>query len=94
MASVPTFLSGSLWAGPVAVHRLHLVLSVPRLAARAGLVASLLPLTTSETGRTFQRIEDTIFATLYGSVVVAIVQGTSGGLIFWMLGYPRRWSGA
>jgi predicted PurR-regulated permease PerM len=36
----------------------------------------------------FARINDTVRATLYGTVVVASIQGTLGGLIFWWLGLP------
>lgn len=34
------------------------------------------------------RSVEIIFATVYGSIVVAIVQGTLGGLAFWALGIP------
>lgn len=46
------------------------------------------PLTEPETDRLLARASDTIHATIYGSVVVAVVQGSLGGLIFWMLGLP------
>jgi predicted PurR-regulated permease PerM len=49
---------------------------------------SLLPLTNVETDDVFRRVNDTIHATLYGSVAVAFVQGSMGGLIFWWLGLP------
>ena len=43
--------------------------------------------------RLFRRIVDTVRATLYGTVAVAIVQGTLGGLMFWLLGLstPLLW---
>ena len=47
-----------------------------------------LPLTNDEADRLFGRIGDTVHATIYGTVVVAIVQGVLGGLMFWMLGLP------
>jgi len=46
------------------------------------------PLTSSETERLLSRINDTIHATIYGSMVVAVVQGSLGCLIFWILGVP------
>jgi predicted PurR-regulated permease PerM len=49
---------------------------------------SMLPLTDSEIDEVFQRVDDTIHATIYGSVVVGLVQGTMGGLMFWLLGLP------
>lgn len=46
------------------------------------------PLSDAEIGRLFARVEDTLTATLYGTVAVAAVQGTLGGLMFWLLGLP------
>jgi predicted PurR-regulated permease PerM len=46
------------------------------------------PLTTAETERMLSRINDTIHATIYGSMVVAVVQGALGSFIFWILGVP------
>lgn len=52
------------------------------------MVRSLLPLTNPETDQLFSRVRDTIYATIYGTLVVAMVQGTLGGLMFWWLGLP------
>ncbi len=49
---------------------------------------SLMPLSVTETDDVFKRIAETIHATIYGSLVVALVQGTMGGLMFWWLGLP------
>lgn len=46
------------------------------------------PLSDNETNRLFTRLSDTIHATIFGSVVVALVQGSLGSLIFWVLGVP------
>jgi len=51
-------------------------------------VRSLSPLTEIETNRLLNRLGDTIHATIYGTVVVAIIQGALGGVIFWLLGLP------
>jgi predicted PurR-regulated permease PerM len=48
----------------------------------------LVPLSATEAGELFRRISETIYATLYGSVVVKVVQGLLGGLMFWILGLP------
>ncbi len=48
----------------------------------------LLPLSGAEMGRMFARIADTIYATIYGTVAVAAIQGALGGLMFWWLGLP------
>jgi predicted PurR-regulated permease PerM len=49
---------------------------------------SLVPLSKRETNQVFARVTDTIHATIYGTLVVALVQGTLGGLMFWWLGLP------
>ena len=46
----------------------------------------LTPLSTREADQLFQRVSDTISATLYGNLVVKIVQGVLGGAMFWALG--------
>ena len=49
---------------------------------------SLVPLSETETDEVFTRVSDTIHATVFGTLVVAAVQGTLGGLMFWWLGLP------
>ena len=49
---------------------------------------SLSPLTAREMERIFSRVTDTIHATVYGTLTVATIQGTLGGLMFWILGLP------
>lgn len=51
-------------------------------------VRSLMPLSRPESEEVFQRVDDTIHATIFGAVVVAAVQGAMGGLMFWWLGLP------
>ena len=46
------------------------------------------PLSRSEMDQLFRRVVDTVEATFYGTLVVAAVQGTLGGLIFWWLDLP------
>jgi len=48
----------------------------------------LAPLSRAHMDRLLGRIEDTVFATVYGTLAVAAVQGFLGGLIFWWLGLP------
>jgi len=56
-------------------------------------VRSLLPLTKDETSQFFTWQVDTLYATLVGSVLVGVVQGLLGGLMFWWLGLkaPVLW---
>jgi predicted PurR-regulated permease PerM len=49
---------------------------------------ALSPLTTTETDRLCRRVADTIHATVYGKLTIAVVQGTLGGLMLWWLGVP------
>jgi predicted PurR-regulated permease PerM len=51
-------------------------------------VRNLSPLSQAEMDRLFSQIVDTVHATIYGTVVVAGVQGTLGGLMFWWLDLP------
>lgn len=58
-----------------------------RLAAKT-MIKAWLPLTPPETEKLLQRVAETIHATVYGTLAVAAVQGTLGGLMFWVLGLP------
>jgi predicted PurR-regulated permease PerM len=44
------------------------------------------PLTEAEMNQLFERVGDTIYATLYGTLAVSSLQGLLGGLMFWWLG--------
>lgn len=47
-----------------------------------------LPLTPQNADLLLRRLVDTVHATVYGTLAVATIQGTLGGLMFWMLGLP------
>jgi predicted PurR-regulated permease PerM len=49
---------------------------------------SLSPLSEAEMDQLFTRVGDTVYATVYGTLAVAVVQGTLGGLMFWWLSLP------
>ena len=53
------------------------------------LLRSLSPLSETEMDRMLARVGDTIYATIYGTLVVSVVQGLLGGLMFWWLGLPE-----
>lgn len=53
-----------------------------------GALRSFVPLSERETDEVFTRVADTIHATIFGTLVVASVQGALGGLMFWWLGLP------
>jgi predicted PurR-regulated permease PerM len=50
---------------------------------------SLLPMTDDEATYFFHRIAGMTHATIYGTVVVALIQGGLGGLIFYLVGIPN-----
>jgi predicted PurR-regulated permease PerM len=54
---------------------------------------SLSPLSEEAMDRLFGRVGDTIYATIYGTLVVSCLQGLLGGLMFWWLGLsaPLLW---
>jgi len=51
-------------------------------------VRSVMPLSDRETGRLLRRVDDTIHATIYGVLVVSIIQGIMGGTMFALMGIP------
>jgi predicted PurR-regulated permease PerM len=51
-------------------------------------IASVLPLSQPDTQRIFARIGETIRVALYGKLLVASIQGSLGGLMFWWIGLP------
>jgi predicted PurR-regulated permease PerM len=54
---------------------------------------TMLPLSDGEADRLLVRVRDTIRATVFGTLLVACVQGALGGLMFWWLGLaaPVLW---
>ncbi len=52
-------------------------------------ISTLSPFTDAETKHLFGRVSDTIHGIVFGTVITAAVQGTLGGLIFWLLGLPN-----
>ncbi len=46
------------------------------------------PLPSEERDLLIQRFKDMIYATIYGGILIAIIQGFLGGLSFWVLGLP------
>ena len=48
----------------------------------------IIPLPSKERDLLIQRFKDMIYATIYGGILIAIIQGILGGLSFWILGLP------
>jgi predicted PurR-regulated permease PerM len=53
-----------------------------------GKMKRLMPLSASQIKVTFRQLHDVIQATMYGGVVVALVQGLMGGILFAIMGIP------
>lgn len=48
----------------------------------------LSPLEQHEAQHVIDRFVDTVYAIIFGTLIIALVQGTLGGLMFWWLGLP------
>jgi predicted PurR-regulated permease PerM len=86
---VSGFLAGSIWA----VFQLLLIFFALFFFFRdhdlflRG-VRRIIPLDRRETDILFERVKDTLYATVFGEILIAVGQGVLGGFIFWMLGIP------
>jgi predicted PurR-regulated permease PerM len=84
-----SFVSGSAWIVAellVTFFALFYFFRDRRPALRT--LRFLVPLSEAETEEVLARIIDTIYAIIFGTLVVALVQGFLGGLMFWVLGLP------
>lgn len=61
-----------------------------------GAARGLLPLSADEAAKVFRRVDDTIYAILYGTLAVSLLQGALGALMFWWLDLhaPILWGSA
>ena len=89
-----SFVGGSVWfVGELLITFFFLFyfLRDRRLALNA--LKSIIPLSNAENEQVFQRVAETIYATVYGTLAVALVQGFLGGMVFWWLGIatPFLW---
>ncbi len=84
-----SFLTGSFWAATQLLMMLYILFYVIR-DHRQGidLLRSLVPLSNHETDEVFARVEDTINATIYGTVIVGLVQGLVAWGLYLALGLP------
>jgi len=82
-------VTGSAWAVVELLLTLFVLFYLFRDHRKAlATLRSLVPLSERETDEVFSRVSDTIHATIYGTLVVAAVQGALGGLMFWWLDLP------
>lgn len=86
---VSVYVTGSVWVVVELLVTLFALFYFFRdRAAVLGKLRSLVPLSGPETDKVFSRVGETVYATVYGTLVVAAVQGVLGGLMFWWLGLP------
>lgn len=82
--SLFTGLGGWILQAGVSLFTLHYLLRDGHLLLAR--IRWLLPLPPDLSDRLFRQAYEVTHATIYGNVLVAIVQGALGGLIFWVLG--------
>lgn len=84
-----SLLRGSVSQGINFVLTYYLLFYFLRDRDRAFLVIrSLSPLNPTEAKEVARRVVDTVQATVFGTLAVAAIQGTLGGLMFWWLALP------
>lgn len=82
-------VTGSVWAGMqllITFFALFYLLRDREQALRY--LHWILPLTTGEADRLSNRVEEVVRASVFGTLLVATIQGVLGGLMFWWLGLP------
>jgi predicted PurR-regulated permease PerM len=82
-------VQGSLWGllqGLVMVFILFFAFRDEGHLLRA--LRTLLPVSREEADYLFTRTADAIHATVYATIVTGLIQGVTGGLLFWALGLP------
>ena len=95
--AVQQFVSGSLqFAVGVAVAFFLLFFFLRDRAQMLDALRGLLPLSADETAQIYRRVDNTIHAIIYGTLVVSLVQGALGALMFWWLDLhaPLLWGSA
>jgi predicted PurR-regulated permease PerM len=87
--SMTSWLAGTVWLAMQLLIMLLTLFFFLRDNERAvGAVRRLVPLSHREANKVFRTVSDTIHATIFGTVAVAMVQGFMGSLIFFFLGIP------
>lgn len=84
-----SFLRGSLRQAVEIVLTFYILFYFLRDSQRAhAMLRRLLPLKADEVTQLFRRATDTVRAIIYGTIMVAALQGALAGLMFWALGLP------
>jgi predicted PurR-regulated permease PerM len=87
--SMTSWLAGTVWLAVQLLIMLLTLFFLLRDNERAvGAVRRLVPLSHREANKVFRTVNDTIHATIFGTVAVAMVQGFMGAVIFFFMGIP------
>lgn len=85
-----SLLQGSVFQAVGAILVFYMLFYMLRdRAAAMHALRSLAPLSEADMSRVFSEVGDTVHATVYGTLVVAAIQGALGGLMFWWLDLPE-----
>lgn len=90
-------VSGTIWGLVQFVITLFLLFYLFRDRKQVMItLRSFLPLSENEADDVLEQVRAMTHATVYGTVVVGLIQGALGGLMFWMLGLgmPLLWGAA
>jgi predicted PurR-regulated permease PerM len=88
-ARIGGWVEGTFWLGAEILITIFLLFYIFRDRRQAlGALYWLLPMSRPEANKVVQRVRSMIRATIYGTLVVAALQGALGGFMFWILGVP------
>lgn len=88
-SAVPGAFLGSLAGlGQLAIALFTMFFLLRDLDHFVGGLRGLVPLSDADTEAVIKRVKDTIDASVRGRVLIALIQGALGGLMFWFLGLP------
>lgn len=82
-------VTGSVWVGMQLLITFFALFYLLRDREKAlHYLRFFVPLTTSEAERLTRRVAEVVRASVFGTLIVAAIQGLLGGLMFWWLGLP------
>lgn len=92
-SKVTEFISNIFFTIPVFVVNLFIMLFVVFFLFRDGglfidKIERILPLKPEDRKNVVKRLNDTAYAVIYGSLIIAVAQGTLGGIGFFIFGVP------